>query len=467
MTHRVPRVLAIVACLLVAFVAPAARAAATANEADFLGARLQRVIDDERQALNVPGVSAAVVFADGSRWSGQSGKASLATKADVAATTPFVAGSITKTFIAALLLELAEDGRLSLEDPLSLWLPDYPNAANITLRQLLSHTSGIFDYFKHPDFGSAVYNHPDRAWTPLEILTRFQHAPYFAPGAGYRYSNTNYVLLGLVAEATGGASVADQLETRFWQPLGLNGTTIQSDGPPPGDSARGYLWSDGRFRDVGDQSGYRPTRSAATVAWSAGDVVSTADDVASWTHALYGGDVLADASLADMVDYARYPGAGRYGLGTITREYRDLRLFGHTGSLRGYVGAAWYVESHDATFVVLTNRGRTSAHQTIAQTLMDVALFDTTPPTVPTGLAGVAEPRRYVSLSWDASTDDSAGDVRYRVFRNGSPIGAWTTALTYRDRPARVGRHRYQVRAKDQAGNKSAKSAQVTVTVFR
>ena len=182
---------------------------------------LQNAIDSQRVAWKVPGVSAAVILGDGSRWAGVSGRSSVVPDQSVAPATSFVVGSITKTFVASLILELRDDGLLALDDPLSLWLPDYPNSAGITLRQLLSHTSGVFDYFAHPDYPEAVFSDPSRSWAPEEILATFPHAPYFAPGTGYRYSNTNFVLLGLVAEAAGGAPIGQQLRTRFWQPLGL------------------------------------------------------------------------------------------------------------------------------------------------------------------------------------------------------------------------------------------------------
>jgi len=378
-----------------------------------------------------------------------------------------VVGSITKTFIAALILDLAEENLLSIDDPLATWLPDYPNAANITLRQLLSHTSGVFDYFKHGSYNSAVFGDPSHHWTPAEILTRFAHSPYFAPGAGYHYSNTNFVLLGLVAEQAGGDSVGNQLRSRFWQPLGLDNTSIQSAGPPPAVAAKGYLWSTDHFREISDSSGYRPTRSAATVAWSVGDVVASADDIATWANALYGGDVLDAASLTEMLDWERYPGGEGYGLGTQTQEWDGRRMFGHTGSIRGYVAAAWQVPAEDATFVVLTNRGRTNAHVSISTALMDAVFVDTSPPTVPADLAGAGQGHRYVRLTWDPSTDNEPGPITYRLIRNGYGIGTRTTELTFLDRPSSAGTYRYQVLAIDAAGNKSAKSTPVSITAFR
>jgi D-alanyl-D-alanine carboxypeptidase len=447
---------------------PAATSVAAGGSlAQSLAPAFQDVVDTRRAAWNVPGVSAAVILGDGSRWAGVSGRSSIAPDQSVASTTPFVVGSITKTFVASLILELRDDGVLGLDDPLADWLPSYPNAANITIRQLLSHTSGVFDYFAHPDYSSAVFGDPSHAWTPTEILTRFARAPYFPPGTGFHYSNTNFVLLGLVAEAAGGAPIAAQLRSRFWAPLGLDQTYIQSEGTPPTSAARGYWWVDGKFVDKGDQSGYRPTRSAATVAWNIGDMVASAPDIATWAHALYGGSVLSPASLAEMTDWQANPGDGDYGLGMRVRTYEGRVMFGHTGSIRGYTAVAWYVPSEDATFVVLTNRGRSNAFEAILNGLVDVVFsgVDLVAPTVPSGVAAAPRSGRYVKVTWAASTDNVAGPIRYRVFRDGSAVGT-TSLLVFTDRP-RVGRHTYKVRAIDVAGNRSGKSRGVTVGAFR
>ncbi len=275
------------------------------------------------------------------------------------------------------------------------------------------------------------------------------------------------MLLGLVAEAAGGASIGQQLRARFWGPLDLDDTYIQSEGPPPASAARGYWWSDGRFVDKGDQSGYRPTRSAATVAWSVGDIVASAPDIATWAIALYGGNVLAPGSLAEMTDWQANPGGGHYGLGVRVKEYRGRLMYGHTGSIRGYTSVVWYVPSEDATFVVLTNRGRSDAFDAIVHNLMDVAFGgpDNKAPSVPVGLTTAPRSARYVTVTWAASFDNMPGAVFYRVFRDGVAVGR-TTQVSFTDRP-RVGVHTYRVRAIDVAGNRSAKSQAVTASAFR
>jgi D-alanyl-D-alanine carboxypeptidase len=445
---------------------PLPTSAFSATRAETLGAKLQSTLDAQRLAVNVPGATAAVIFPDGSRWSGGSGRAALNPARSAGRDTPFVAGSITKTYVAAVILRLVEEGVLELDGTLDRWLPAYPGAKGITLRQLMGHTSGVFNYFEHSKYNDAVFGHPNRHWQPQEILDTFQRAPYFAPDAGYHYSNTGFVLLGMVIEKATGSSFGSVLADRFLKPLGLARTSFQGDGPPPSTAAQGYLLKDGAFREVSDSSGYRPTRSAATVAWAAGGMVGSAPDIATWGHALYGGRLLTPASMKEMLDYRRSPYAnGTYALGTRTRLLDGRRMFGHTGSLRGFVAAMWHFPQQATTVVVLTNRGRINAN-TIADALARRALADTTPPSVPQGLKGEPLGYRRVGLSWQPSTDDSGGTIRYRVLRDGKRI-ATVTATSYIDRPAVAGTYSYKVRAVDAAGNKSAFSVTIKVRARR
>lgn len=440
------------------------QAAGTSSAAE-LGPALQQIIDNKRKSINIPGVSAAVIFADGSRWSGASGRAALSADAPATPETPFVAGSITKTFVAATILRLAEEGKLSLNDPLATWLPGYPNSQNISLRQLMSHTSGVFNHFEHRDYNHLVFDQPAHAWQPQEILDTFGRAPYFAPGAGYHYSNTGFVLLGMVIEIVTGTPVGHHLAGTFLGPLGLARTWFQGDGPPPADSAHGYLLkSSGVFREWSDATGYRPTRSAATVAWSAGGIVATAGDLATWARALYGGSALSAGSLSEMTDFGRYP-QGNYGLGTRRRTMDGHQMHGHAGSLRGFMAGMWHLPSDNTTVVVLTNRGRIDITP-IIDALLRRVLSDTTAPSVPLGLSPLPRSNRYVDVSWAPSTDNVPGTIRYRVFRDGTAIGTRQTTLTFIDRPS-VGRHSYQVRSIDAFGNKSARSPAVSAFAYR
>ena len=332
--------------------------AATVTHADLdpaLAGELQAVLDGFRAERPTVGVAAAVVLVDGARWAGGSG---LLDQADSASAmlgdSRSVVGSITKTFVAALVMQLIEEGRLSLKTRLSRWFPEYPFAGSIRVRNLLQHTSGLRDYFTHPDYARLVYRRPDHHWTTQEILGLVRNKLLFTPGQGWSYSNTNYLFLGLIAERITGHSLATELRARFFDPLSLTQTYFQGDEPPPPGSAAGYLLKKGSFVGYADGSDYRPNTSAATVAWAAGAIVSSAADIATWTDALYGGHVVSAKSLARMTSF----NDSSYGLGTQLLDAGGWRAWGHTGSLRGYVALTMYLPDRGVTVTVLINRGR-------------------------------------------------------------------------------------------------------------
>jgi D-alanyl-D-alanine carboxypeptidase len=337
---------------------PTATTTPATDMATALGTRFQAAVDAQRAARNVPGLAATVILPDGSRWSGAAGIAADDPRRAATPDTPFVVGSISKTFVTAVVMQLVEEGVLDLDGPLSDWLPDYPRAKKITLRMLLTHSSGVANYFEHSRYNKLVYRDPDHVWTADEILSTFAAPPYFAPGDGYHYSNTGFVLLGRVIEEATGQDLGRVYRQRLFRPLGLEDTYFQGDGPPPDDSAEGFRTGPDGLYQYSDGSGYRPTASLATVAWAAGGIVSSANDIATWTHALYGGEVVADALLAQMERWT--PSAvprGDYGLGTRTIVLGDQRGFGHTGSISGFIGATWYFPEIDLTVTVLNNRG--------------------------------------------------------------------------------------------------------------
>jgi D-alanyl-D-alanine carboxypeptidase len=323
--------------------------------------------------MDIPGMTATITFPDGSTWSDASGSAEVSPARAASVSTPFVAGSITKTFVAATILQLQEEGALSLDDQLSDWLPDYPRADAITLRDLLSHYSGVFNLFESRKYTRLVIREGEgREWTPQEVLDELGGEPYCGPGECYHYSNTGFVLLGMIIEAETGRSLGTVLRERFWAPLGMSATYFQGDGPPPAESARGYVPTAAGNKAVTDGTNYRPTKSEATVVFAAGGIVSTCGDLARWGNALYGGDVLSPESLAELTAYVEHPD-GAYALGTRTRTFQDIRMFGHTGALRGFNAAMWHLPSLDVTVVVMTNRTRIDANK-IADALLSVVV---------------------------------------------------------------------------------------------
>ncbi len=300
-----------------------------------------------------PGLSVAVRLSSGETWTGVSGFASLQPDEPVTNETPFAVASITKTFVTALILGLVDEGVLSLDDPLSDFLPDFPRARRITLRQLLEHTSGVFNFFESPRYVQEVFGDRTRRWTFDEILG-FVATPYCTPGTCFHYSNTNFVLLGRVAEVATGKPLHTELRRRFFDPLGLARTVFQPDERTPRDAAHGHLAYAGGFIDHTGRSRVIPHLSAATVAWAAGAVVSTPSDLARWASALYGGEILTPESTAQMLTFRP---RDDYGLGTRTQIFRGRVAVGHLGGIRGFENAMWHFPDEGVTIVMLSDRG--------------------------------------------------------------------------------------------------------------
>ena len=338
--------------------APTPSVTPTGTLASLLDAQLREVLDEQRTTLDIPAISAAITFPDGSTWATAVGMAEVSPARPATTSTPFVVGSVSKTFVAAAILQLVDEGALALDDPLSNWLPDYPQATEITLAMLLGHTSGVFNLYESPEYMQQVVDRPHRIWTPQMVLSQLSGTPYCDPGACYHYSNTGFILLGLVIEAATGKPLGTVWRERFFTPLGMTNTYFQGDGPPPADSARGYRKTKTGNVAIDDGSAYRPTASEGTVIWAAGGIVASATDIARWGRALYGGDVLSADSLARMTTFTFHPEkqGGYYGMGTRERTFGAFSMEGHTGTLRAFNAAMWYLPDLDLTVAIMTNR---------------------------------------------------------------------------------------------------------------
>ena len=254
-----------------------------------------------------PGVLVVVRDGDATRAEARG----LADRARAVPMTPdvrFRAGSITKTFVAALVLDLAADGKLRLDDPVARWLPGLvPRGDEITVRQLLRHTSGLADYVDDP----RVLRAPARRWRPEELVAlAAAQAPAGAPGERFAYASTNYVVLGLVAERAGHAPLATLLARRLFAPLRLRHTGYVP-GIVPGRSVHGYRAPSHQGVVTGEPV------EAATAAWwagAAGGIVSSAEDVQRFFAALLGGRLVGPRLLREMQTLVP-AGRNRYGLG--------------------------------------------------------------------------------------------------------------------------------------------------------
>ena len=268
-------------------------------------------------------------------------------------------GSITKTFVSTVTLQLVGEGRLSLDDTVERWQPGLiPNGADITVRQLLNHTSGIFNYTDDEAFIQSLLAHPLRAHTAHELVAvATAHPPVFAPGTSWSYSNTNYIVVGLILERVTHQSVSSLLRQRIIGPLRLHDTVYPTRSPNiPGYHAHGYLpptLSDLFPPPWGGQDRYVDiSRFSPTVTGAAGALISNPDDLRRFYRALLSGRLLRPAQLAEMKTMIELdPGFG-YGLGLYTAETPCGRIWGHDGSVPGYTTIAWNDESGRRGMVV-------------------------------------------------------------------------------------------------------------------
>lgn len=330
----------------------------------------------------MPGVQVSIRLADRWNWSGHAGFADLAGHQTVTSTTPFGAGSITKTFVAALVLLLADQGVFALDDPIARWLPGVRNAAGVTIRQLLDHTSGVDDAFSHVKMLDSIGAAPRATW-PADRVMGYVKKPHFKPGEGWYYSNTNYLLLGQLVETATGRTVASLLRERFLGPLGLADTFLQGQEPLAATPAHGYDFTgvSWKVKDLSDGTAMVPFTSLATAIGTAGAIVTTADDLARWAEALYGRRVLSPAALAGMLDFTAtralkplWP----YGLGVQRITLRGRGSWGHSGLISGFRATMRYFPADRLTIVVMTNANGVDPDR-IVQSLMDVIY----PPPIP------------------------------------------------------------------------------------
>jgi D-alanyl-D-alanine carboxypeptidase len=314
---------------------------------------------------HVAGLSVAVRFANGATWTRQAGHAEFKPDRRIGPETVFSIASVSKTFVAALILQLADEGKLSLDEPYGTYASVGRDGDAVTVRQLLSHTSGIYDYFENPRYlrisgawldrrDSTGLASRDHAWTLDEIMGLVR-SPYCRPGRCYHYSNTNYVILGEVAKAVGGAPLSEQMREHFFDPLGMTHTVYQPAELPPSDAAHGH-WRriGGGFIDRTRDSRVIPFLAAVTVARSAGAIASTPGDLAIWADALYGGRVLSKRSLRQMTTILP---EGTYGLGTDEATFAGHLAYGHRGGLRGFESSMWYFTRERVSIALLSDQG--------------------------------------------------------------------------------------------------------------
>jgi CubicO group peptidase (beta-lactamase class C family) len=309
--------------------------------------------------------------------------------------TTFRIGSITKQFTASAILKLQEEGKLSVDDKLSKYIPNFPRGDEVTLRLLLTHTSGIHSYTDEPDFIGRVTN----ASTTGAIIEEMKQYPYdFDPGAKWRYDNSGYLLLGYIVEKVSGQGYGDYLHGNFFEPLGMTNTGAYRTHLGLPHEALGYNLA---------TNGFQPALNW-DMSWAggAGVLYSTVEDLYRWNEGIFNGRVLDAASLKAAFtpvkmteNLTRDPDSG-YGFGWIVTRHRGLREILHNGGLNGFSSSLLRLPDEKFTVVILANAqpGRPDASPNqLAYKLVDIYLAAKLAP-LPTVNTNVS-PESYVALT--------------------------------------------------------------------
>ena len=336
------------------FGATAAPAQVVRPSADALS-ELDRRIESYLEEYNIPGGLIAVTSRGRIIHLKAYGLANVELSVPVTDSTVFEIGSISKQFVSAAAMLLVQEGRLGLDDPIHRYLPDLPSEwLGVTVRQLLTHTSGIPDYEE-----IATYDVYRFRLTPEEVIRIAHSRPMdFAPGTGWYYSNTGYFLLSMIVERIEGQPLGRVLESRIFGPLGMTQTRMADPEAIIRHRAAGY-W----VNKVGDLINRNPTETSSTL--GAGGILSSAYDLAKWDEALYGNALLSAESKAAMWTPAVLPSGENteYGFGWGLRPYEGLRQLSHGGQVAGFVANFSRFPDQEVAIIVFLNRYRVSSNR--------------------------------------------------------------------------------------------------------
>lgn len=356
-----------------------ASAVAAAAPASADNARLQALLDE----LVANGASGVVARVDDGRhsWRLAAGAARLEPRQPMRPEARFRAASITKSFVATVALQLVGEGKLRLDDTVDRWLPGLvPGSDVITLRMLLNHTSGVFDYVQDEAFRQRAIANPTAPITPHELIAyAIAHPPTFPPGGGWSYSNTGYIIAGLMMEAATGRDVERLVTQRIIRPLRLDATTFPRSPDIAGYHAHGYELPASPGAGYADVTVVSPS-----FAWAAGAVVSTAGDLRRFYAALLGGQLLRPALLSQMLTTVPVQPVFGYGLGLMLERHACGTVWGHWGGLPGYVTFAFHDRSGERGAVVMLATSPNDALGSLLQLTVETAvcqMFGQLPPT--------------------------------------------------------------------------------------
>ncbi|MGW3098503.1 serine hydrolase domain-containing protein [Streptomyces sp. NPDC001102] len=314
-------------------------------------ARLDRTIEDVRRQAGIPGAVVGLWMPGKGCYVRASGVADTSTGRPMTPDVHERIGSETKTFTATALLQLVDDHRVRLDDPISRYVHGVPDGGRITLRHLAEMRSGLFPYSSDSDFVHDLLSDPERSFTPRQLLAyAFRHPNTFAPGGQFQYSNTNFVLLGLVVEKVTGQRLADFFDARILRPARLRHTLLPQGPELPPPYPHGYT-DQTLSGAVADATYWNPSW-----AWAAGAMISDLRDLRRWAETVATGRLLSPGTQAQRLRMlpTGVPGLS-YGLGLFDAN----GWIGHNGSIPGYETVTVYLPSRQATLVIMINTDST------------------------------------------------------------------------------------------------------------
>lgn len=311
--------------------------------------RMKAVTDSIIQNTQVPGIVALVV--DHKRdidWLYAAGYSDIPNKRPMDGSNIFRIASNTKTLTGTVLLQLVDEGKLSLSDKLSKFYPHFPKAESITIEMLCNMSSGISNYSDNPTWQEAIFSNPTKVWTPAESVDiGFSEEFYFNPGSGWHYSNTNTIILGMIIEKITGKTLEAEVQNRIVKPLKLSNTGFLTSGPDlPGKHGRGYYA--GEYEEDGD---YTESLDISW-AWAAGSAYSTPRELQKYAEALVKGSLLSKAlhqrRLNEIITLS--PDSG-YGLCLLKRG----SFYGHNGAVPGFTSSMYHSNEKNCTVIIYFN----------------------------------------------------------------------------------------------------------------
>ena len=345
----------------------------TPDYAKSLQSKLQAVVEQQQ----IPGAVVLIRSPSKGNWSASFGSREVGSTERIGVGDYYRIASNTKTMTGTVILQLVQEGQLSLDDPVSKYRPEVPNGQNITIAELLNMRSGLFDYLSTPEWLEEEDQDHQRVWTPEELeALAFAYPPRFKPGLGFNYSNTNTLLLGLIAEQVTGDSLETLFQDRIFTPLGLKHTYLPDSTTNTIDDPHAQGYCIGSFitgcmpvpnqpNELNDVTDTNPSW-----AWAAGGVISTPRDLARYVKALVGGGLLGPKlqrqRLESLTPVPGRPSSIRYGYGLLTLG----PLIGHTGDFPGFNSVMYYDPGHQLTVIAYATTNFTATGGLAAEELM-------------------------------------------------------------------------------------------------